>query len=49
MGIEIGNPVLGVEMHRLFEVAHRSLSSTVKRQTTSPSRLRMPAAVPKPR
>src|SRR5581483_537661 len=47
MRVEVGKPLLGIELHRLFKVAHCRHSSPRKRQRPSP-RLPRQAAVPTP-
>jgi hypothetical protein len=44
MSVEVGNPVVGIEVHRLFEVAHRRLHRG-KRDKGQEARLRDAIAV----
>ena len=48
MGIEIGDPLIGIKLHRLLEIAHPNHSSTADKKRASPRTLRAWAAVPKP-
>jgi hypothetical protein len=48
MGVEVGNALLGIEFHRLFEIAHRAPSSMLPLQRTRGLRLRGTAPVPTP-